>query len=148
MHASDETAFATSLTQLYYALADADTLVTPIPPVVAQGEALQARFLAFSGDERAHFLLRALDEAIAAIEVAAGLAETYHGAAAPASQGGEGVAEDPLASSYAAFVASQPFYQSLYHYRNALAALLRQPERKLPDAVAQPAPPDEAPPAH
>ncbi|GEM_PF-596852 len=86
-------------------------------------------------------VLQSLDDAISAIENAATLAE-----AAEQAQQAEAVAEqpatpaepsaaDPLQQAYRAFVESQPDYQALYHYRNALAERLRAATRTVPDAV-------------
>lgn len=130
--------FTDSLTQLRQALADADPLAAPPnPPFTATADAVAAAFASAGARDRARFLLRALDDAIAAVEVAARLSDELHGAGngsqseEPATDSGD----DPLQSAYRAFAESQPAYQALYHYRNALAAALRVHTRPMPDAV-------------
>ncbi len=142
-----EVALTTTLAQLYAALADADPLAPAPLPVAAGAHDLAAAFAAAGEQERPRVLLRALDEAIAALEVAAALAEAQARPAAPPAASAE-AADDPLAAAYAAFAASQPAYQALYHYRNALAARVRLEARQPPPAVAAPEAPTEEPSEH
>lgn len=119
-NAADE--FAASLVGLYGALTG--------EPVARATGAVEAAFAAADAAGRGRSVLRALDEAIAALEVAQRLADAYHGVSAggaqPTPPALRGAADDDaLGETYRAFAASQPAYQDLYHYRNALAAWLR-----------------------
>lgn len=132
-----------TLLQLRQSLADADPLAIPNnDPRAAHIQALTDAFEEASPAERQALLLRALDEAIAAIEIAARLADAMNGIHAgesdnaahqtlDAGQTGSYSEQatdsqrDPLVSAYRAFAESQPTYQELYHYRNALAERLR-----------------------
>jgi hypothetical protein len=145
MDSTAESALTTTLGQLYAALADADPLAAPPWPVTSGVRAVVDAFQTAESEQQARMLLRALDEAIAALEVAAALAEAHarRSAAPEVAAGGE---DGPLAATYAAFAASQSTYQALYHYRNALAAHLRLERRPLPEAVAAPQPTEEPPP--
>ena len=127
--------FAASLTQLRQALIDADPLAAPpeADSVAAAADALAAAFTGASAQGRDRFLLRALDDAIAGIEVAAQLADALHGPALLPDA--TPTLAEPLRDAYRAFADSQPTYQALYHYRNALAAHLRLDARSIPDAV-------------
>ena len=138
-----EVALAAALSQLYGALADADPLAAAPLPVADGAHDITEAFAAAEGQLRARLLLRALDEAIAGLEVAATLADAYAAptpARPPNDHAEDWSASEPLAATYAAFIASQPAYQGLYHYRNALAAALRMEVRPLPPAVAATAP--------
>lgn len=138
------TTFHEALLQLRQSLASADPLATTArDPFLAQAQALADTFDTASDTERHALLLRALDEAIAAIELAARLADAANSThsdphATPATQQTLAVTEtgnqseqtsdatqDPLFAAYRAFKESQPMYQELYHYRNALAERLR-----------------------
>jgi hypothetical protein len=103
-----------------------------------------AAFADAQGAQKGAYLLRALDDAIAALEVAARLADEYHGTARGATPPDTA---DPLYSLYAEFAESQPALQALYHYRNALVARLRGATlQAAPDAAtvdAQPPLPEE-----
>jgi hypothetical protein len=133
--------FAANLTQLRQALIDADPLAArpEADSVAAAADALAAAFTGASAQDRDRFLLRALDDAIAGFEVAAHLADALHGPALLPDTAPASLAES-LHDAYHAFAGSQPTYQALYHYRNALAAQLRLDARPIPDAVtaAQP----------
>ncbi len=118
--------FGEGLLSLYDVLAGADPLGVVRNVDVAHGaDGLLAAFEAAAPEDRGRWLLRALDEAIAAFEVAARLTDEYTGVpttgplTAPPTR-----TADPLAEAYDDFVASQPGFQALYHYRNALAARL------------------------
>ena len=130
--AVETTPFGESLAQLYQALADADPL-TATPPAGATlaAEQVAGAFLSAPMMRRATYLLRSLDDAIAALEIAGRLADAYH-SAPPGTQVASAPPDadaDPLAATYAAFVAAQPAaFQTLYHYRNALATWVRQGE--------------------
>ena len=128
--------FAANLTQLRQALIDADPLAArpEADSVAAAADALAAAFTGASAQDRDRFLLRALDDAIAGIEVAAHLADALHGPALLPDTAPASLAES-LHDAYHAFAGSQPTYQALYHYRNALAAQLRLDARPIPDAV-------------
>jgi hypothetical protein len=148
MDSSGESSLTTTLSQLYAAFADADPLAAPPSPAGMGARALAAGFEAAGDEGRAQVLLRVLDDAIAAVEVAAMLAEAYaRGSGVPASAADAG--GDALAATYTAFVVTQPAYQALYHYRNALAARLVLEARAIPPAVAAaPATEEPLPPAH
>lgn len=130
--------FTDSLTQLRQALADADPLAAPSgAPFAASAGAVAGAFVRASAHDRARFLLRALDDAIAAVEVSARLADDLHGAGngAAVAEPPTDTGDDPLLAAYRAFAESQPAYAALYQYRNALAASLRVGARAIPDAI-------------
>ena len=125
MTSSSLTTFTDGLVQLRRALADADPFVATAEPA-AFSDALRSVAGAVASapePERARYLLRALDEAIAAIEVAAQLADELH-EEIEASETRE-AEPDALHMAYTRFAESQPCYQALYHYRNAVAEGLR-----------------------
>lgn len=130
---------AETLSQLRQALADADPLATPAHDLfVEQAHALTETFENASPPERQGLLLRALDEAIAALELGARLADMLQGEPHGARGDEVGAAtEDPLRATYRAFVESQPNYQELYHYRNALAERLRSSGSGADAAIAE-----------
>lgn len=149
------TAFSNSMALLRQALADADPLAASAQdgPITATASEVAAAFDAAPERERTRFLLRALDDAIAAIEISALLAEQFNSAqpelhpTAPYDSAAEQSAsqENALLTAYLAFAESQPAYQALYHYRNALAARLRLDARLIPPTVQPPltaAPPE------
>lgn len=113
------------LASLYTALAGADPLAAPdgAAGAAASAWAVAGAFADATRERQGRYLLRALDEAIAAFEVAARLADAYHGTGAT-TRAAPPDTSDPLYTDYAAFVAAQPQWQQLYHYRNALAARL------------------------
>ena len=127
------TTFADSLTSLRQALADADPLAASAQTQLfsAAAETVAAAFASVPAEMRQRFLLRALDDVIAAVEVAARLADELH---LPA-EAAEGEA-DALQLAYRAFAESQTTYQALYHYRNTLATRLRLNERPVPEALS------------
>lgn len=129
-----------TLLQLRQSLAGVDLFAPPMhDPFAAQTEALADTVDTIPEAERQVLLLHALNEAIAAIELAARLADKVHGTptavydhsaaqqALDAAEAGSQIGqtsdstEDPLLAAYRAFAESQPMYQELYHYRNALA---------------------------
>ncbi len=133
-----------TIVQLRQSLADADPLATPTHAAfIAQVQSLADTFDDASQAQRQALVLRALDEAIAAIELAARLADALHSAhdntcdnaatqqsldaahAGDQSEQTSNAAHDALFTAYRAFTESQPTYQELYHYRNALAERLR-----------------------
>ncbi len=133
-----------TIVQLRQSLAGADPLATPTHTVfTAQVQSLADTFEDAPQAERQALVLRALDEAIAAIELAARLADALNSAhddtcgnstpqqSLDAAQTGDqdqqtpNPAQDALFTAYRAFTESQPTYQELYHYRNALAERLR-----------------------
>ena len=128
--------FTDSLVQLRLALADADPLTITDEPLAAP---VVGAFRSARPATRGRYVLRALDEAIAALEVASHLADALH------QSGGQpqDSAPDPVAQAYRAFTESQPAWQELYHYRNVLAHSLRLAARTVPDAVASAPPSDE-----
>ncbi len=137
MTASIET-FAESLLQLRQALAEADPFAEGAVP--AEFTALAGRvagdFGAAPAEARLRYLLRALDDAVAAIEVAARLADELYavdGQGAPIASDAE---IDGLRYAYNRFAESQPAYQALYHLRNAVAERLRLDQRPIPPTVA------------
>jgi hypothetical protein len=113
------TDFSEQLAALYTALADADPVAAR--PAVTAADQVGEAFAKASGAEKGRYLLRALDEAIAALEVAARLADEYHGTTSGATPPDTA---DPFYSLYTDFTASQPALMTLYHYRNALIAQL------------------------
>lgn len=130
--------FTDSLSQLRQTLADADPLAAPSTALfAASAEAIAGVFVHASDRDRARFLLRALDDAIAALEVAARLADDVHGPGngPQANEPPTDTGDDPLLGAYRAFVESQPACAPLYLYRNVLAASLRAGARTVPDAV-------------
>jgi hypothetical protein len=136
--------FTDSLIQLRQALAGADPLAAHAAgdPVGNVAEVVAATFAGAADDARLRFLLGALDDAIAAVEVVARLADALH--AVPASGPGESAADvSPLEGAYRTFAEAQTTFQALYHYRNAIAAQLRLTARNLP-AAPQPAPAEPA----
>ncbi len=137
--------FGEQLAALYTALADADPFATkPAASAASAAGEVAAAFADAQGEQKGAYLLRALDDAIAALEVAARLADEYHGTARGATPPDTA---DPLYSLYAEFAESQPALQALYHYRNALVARLRGATlQAAPDAAtvdAQPPFPEE-----
>jgi hypothetical protein len=128
-------AFTEGMIQLRRALADADPLASAPEPTefTTALRAVEASFTAVPEAERPRYLLRALDEAIGALEAAALLAEELLGP--PAASLGEEGERDALRTTYLRFRESQPAYQALYHVRNALAERERIAARALPEAV-------------
>lgn len=130
--------FAASLAQLRQSLTDADPLAAPSDvSFAATAGAVASAFVHASAHDRARFLLRTLDDAIAAVEVAGRLADDLHGAGsgAEAAPPPTNTGDDPLLGAYRAFAESQPAYAALYQYRNALAASLRMDARAVPDDI-------------
>jgi len=114
--------FGEQLASLYTALADADHVATkPAATAASTAEDVAVAFTGAHGAEKGRYLLRALDDAIAALEVAARLADEYHGTASGTTPPDT---SDPLYSLYADFTDSQTKLLTLYHYRNALLARL------------------------
>jgi hypothetical protein len=140
-----QTDFAESLAHLRQALADADPLTLAVDGAVTDNaERAAALFTGASEDERARLLLRALDDAIAAVEIASHLADELHARRHDfgVESGGSERATDDRASLYTAYLAfaeSQPQYQALYHYRNVLAAQLNELAHAAPARVGAPA---------
>ncbi|MGH2516134.1 MAG: hypothetical protein ACRDHP_10815 [Ktedonobacterales bacterium] len=128
-------AFTEQMAQLRQAIADADPLAAGAE-ALPFAQAVAGTFARAPETERLRYLLRALDDAIAAQEIAARLADELHGAGiievARAPQEGEA---DPLRAAYQAYAESQPAYATLYQYRNALALRLRVEARPIPDAA-------------
>jgi len=127
--------FADSLAALRQALADADPLAaSPLAVLFSTtAETVASAFAAAPEANRRRFLLRALDDAIAGIEVAARLADELHG-----TEDGHAAAEgeeSALQRAYRDFAESQTAYQALYQYRNVLASQLRLEARPIPTAV-------------
>jgi hypothetical protein len=123
--------FSDGLAHLRRTLADADPFAAHDEPA-AFAEALRrvtgAVAEAAPAGEQSRYLLRALDDAVAALEVAARLADELYGALPVAVAPGDGAtpsAAEALRMAYTRFVESQPLYQALYHYRNAVADQLR-----------------------
>lgn len=145
------TDFAESLSHLREALVDADSLtLAPAGSVETRAERVEGLFSEASDEERSRLLLRALDDAIAAIEIAAQLTDELH--ARRHDLGAESDAPEQLdderarlRGAYLAFMESQTQYQALYQYRNVLAAQLREQTRAVPERVAPPASADESP---
>lgn len=139
------TDFAENLSHLRQALVDADPLtLAPESPVETHAERVEGLFSRASEDERSRMLLRALDDAIAAIEIAAQLTDELH--ARRRDFGAESEAPERmddergrLRAAYLAFMESQTQYQALYQYRNVLAAQLREQTLPAPERVAPPA---------
>lgn len=118
--------FTKSLAQLRRALADADPLAAAdSAPFEAAAATVAAAFTAAPEGERLPLLLRALDEAIAAIEIASWLADELHGPAPRPEAFAAGRQPEALALAYREFTASQTAYAPLYAYRNTLAGQLR-----------------------
>ncbi len=114
--------FGEQLASLYVALADADPVAAkPAAAAASAADTVATAFTSASRAEKGRYLLRALDDAIAALEVAARLADEYHGTASGTTPPDTA---DPLYSLYDDFTASQPGLLTLYHYRNALVARL------------------------
>jgi len=165
----DELSFGVRLSYLRRSLSDADPLAAPLAEISQLGDAATARdadalatiFRAAPPDTRATYLLRALDDAIVALDLSAQLADEWMltpgaplapqprdatgapdqpAASAQATTRGEpahpaapaAAPQDPLYDAYRAFAASQPALQALYHYRNALATRLRLAPREVP----------------
>ena len=130
-------AFTEQMAQLRQAIADADPLAAGANALPA-AQAVAGSFAGAPEAERAGLLLRALDDAIAAQEVAARLADELHraGLTEPIRAPAEGEADLlPLRAAYQAYVESQPSYQALYQYRNALALRLRLEAQPMPERV-------------
>lgn len=140
-----QTDFAESLAHLRQSLADADPLTATVDSAVMENaERAAALFSSASEDERTRLLLRALDDAIAAVEIASHLADELHARRhdfGVESVGSERATGDraSLYTAYLAFVESQPQYQALYHYRNVLAAQLNEHVHAAPARVGAPA---------
>lgn len=134
--AKPSTALPEILLQLRQSMAGADPFAIS---ALESSAVLPAALDSLPEVQRQALLLHALDEAIGAIELAARLADALNRAATEASafplapqplDATEAVSqtsnltEDPLFAAYHSFTESQPMYQDLYHYRNALAARL------------------------
>ena len=118
--------FTESLAQLRRALAGADPLAaTTASAPFAAAEAVAMAFTAAPEGERPRLLLRALDEAIAAVEIAARLADDLHGPTLRLEAFEEGQRPEALTLAYREFAQSQTAYAPLYAYRNMLAGRLR-----------------------
>ena len=141
-----QTDFAESLAHLRQALADADPLTAPVDSaVIENAERAAALFAGASENEQARLLLRALDNAIAAVEITSHLADELHARRhdVGAESTGPGQAADERNSLYTAyldFAESQTQYQALYHYRNVLAAQLSEQAHAAPARVGASAP--------
>jgi hypothetical protein len=139
-----QTDFVESLAHLRQALADADPLTAALDSAVMENaERASALFTGASEDERTRLLLRALDDAIAAVEIASHLADELHARRHDfgVESGESERATDDRASLYTAYLAfaeSQPRYQALYHYRNVLAAQLNEQTHATPARVGAP----------
>ncbi|MGH2486394.1 MAG: hypothetical protein ACRDHE_10305 [Ktedonobacterales bacterium] len=149
MQHATHTDFAESLAHLRQALADADPLTARVDGAVTDNaERAAALFTGASDYERTRLLLRALDDAIATIEIASHLADELHarlhdvGAESAAS---EHLTDDraSLYTAYLAFAESQTQYQALYQYRNVLAAQLNEKAQAAPVRVGATAPETE-----
>ena len=125
--------FSAGLVELRRALADADPFAAHDEPA-AFTEALHRVTSSVAEApmaERSRYLLRALDDAIAAIEVASRLADELHGGLPVVSpsvapvDGAAPSAAEALYMAYTRFNESQPNYQALYHYRNVVADQVR-----------------------
>src|SRR5579885_929503 len=93
--------FGEQLAALYTALADADPVAArPTATAATAAEKVATAFTDAQGAEKGRYLLRALDDAIAALEVAARLADEYHGTASGTTPPDTA---DPLYSLYADF---------------------------------------------
>jgi hypothetical protein len=130
------TALPEILLQLRQSMTGGDSLaVTTHEPSAALGATLDS----LPEGQRDALLLHALDDAIGAIELAARLADALNRPATEvsdfplalppldATETGDrtsDLTEDPLFAAYRTFAESQPMYQDLYHYRNALAGRL------------------------
>lgn len=137
MTASIET-FTESLLQLRQALADADPLAESAGPsdFAAAADRVTDAFATAPAGARLRYLLRALDDAVAAVEVAARLADDLYAVDAEGRSVTADAEIDGLRYAYNRFAESQPAYQALYHLRNAVAERLRLDQRPLPPAVA------------
>ncbi len=131
--APEDIAFGERLAFLRQSLSEADPLAVATPDMAHDADALAAAFHAATPDARAAYLLRALDDAIVALDLSAQLADEF--TLTPGVPPTHQAADDTLYEAYRAFAASQPALQALYHYRNALAARLRLAPRDLPAAV-------------
>jgi acyl-coenzyme A thioesterase PaaI-like protein len=133
-------AFMESLAQLRRALADADPLTAGESAPFEAAETVAAAFTAAPEGERPRLLLHALDEAIAAVEIAARLADELHGPELRPELRPEAFEEGrqpkALTLAYREFTASQTAYAPLYAYRNTLAGQLR--------VAAQPTPHEQS----
>lgn len=116
--------FTESLAQLRRALADADPLAAADSTPFDAAETVAAAFTAAPEGERPRLLLRALDEAIAAVEIAARLADELHGPELRPEAFEEGRQPEALTLAYREFTSSQTAYAPLYAYRNTLAGRL------------------------
>ncbi len=136
MSTPEEATFAGGLIQLRRALAGADPFAVQDEPA-AFSEALRQVTGALAeapAVERSRYLLRALDDAIAAVEVASRLADELQASLSASAQTDAATQSpaDALRIAYTRFAEAQPHFQALYHYRNAVA-----------DAL-QPSPPPDA----
>jgi acyl-coenzyme A thioesterase PaaI-like protein len=145
--------FTESLAQLRRALADADPLAAGADAPFAAAETVAATFTAAPEGERPRLLLRALDEAIAAVEIAARLADELHGSELRPEAFEEGQQPAALTLAYREFIAAQAAYAPLYAYRNTLAGQVRVEAQPAPhersaeterSRVAVPAPAEDA----
>ncbi|MGZ3600689.1 MAG: hypothetical protein ACXVCO_17885 [Ktedonobacterales bacterium] len=134
--AKPSTALPKILLQLRQSMAGADSFAIS---TLESSTVLPAALDSLPEAQRPALLLHALDDAIGAIELAARLADALNSPATEASDfpltpqpldatetGSQtsNVTEDLLFAAYRAFTESQPMYQDLYHYRNALAERL------------------------
>jgi hypothetical protein len=129
-------AFTEGMVQLRRTLADADPFASAPQPdeFTTALRAVAASFTAAPEAERPRYLLRALDEAIGALEAAALLAEALLGLEAMSTGAENEQGErDALRTAYLRFRESLPAYQALYHVRNALAERERIEGQALPN---------------
>lgn len=144
MQHTTSTDFIESLSHLRQALVDADPLtLVEAEPVERHAGQVETLFAGATDDERPRLLLRALDDAIASLEIAGQLADELHarrhdlGAESDPAEPRDGE-RNRLLAAYLAFTESQTQYQALYQYRNVLAAQLREQTRAVPERVGAP----------
>src|SRR5215470_11774625 len=102
--------FGERLAALYTALSEADPFAAgPSTAAAGAAEQVASAFAGAQGAQKASYLLRALDDAIVALEVAARLADEYHGTASGTTPPDT---SDPLYGLYDAFAKSQPGLQA------------------------------------
>ena len=114
-------AFSDSLAELRREIAGADAAAEQSSVVDASATAVRIAFASATPRNQLRYLLRALDDAISALEIAGHLGEALHGVPAAADS-----ASDPLVDAYREFAESQEQLAVLYRYRNAVSASLRR----------------------
>ena len=113
--------FSDSLAELRREIAGADAAAEHTSVIDASATAVRIAFASATPRNQLRYLLRALDDAISALEIAGHLGDAIHGVPAASES-----ASDPLVDTYREFAESHEQLAALYRYRNAVSASLRR----------------------